>query len=936
MSPTPGSSGSSQAKNRRSRLSLTSQTGRVLRGLVKVCCARPRITLLLAVLLAGVSVAHTVRHLGFKTDQANLLPRSVLLQRYEEYERQFGDLDDIVIVVEAPSLPEAQAYAARLVGELRTRAVPLERLTYRIDPKQFEGRALLYLSKERLAEIREKVFDYQDFMEALAARPTLDQLVDGISTQIANAFVTGLFDLGLDHRRASPLDLKFIDDLVTQISSRLDRPTPYRSPFGALFSVGGIDEASAGYFLSEDRKLLFILTRPHSAEGSFTSDRDAIDGIRRTVRELGKDFPGVRVGVTGKPALSNDEMTAAFRDSEHATLLGFALTLLLLIVAFVRPGKPLVMLGVLALSLCWSLGATTIVIGHLSLFSVMFISIVIGIGINYGIYFLFRYEEEVFLGRSLHEALETTARRSGPGTLLGAVTAAGTFYVLMATDFRGLQELGFIAGTAIMLAWVAMMTVFPAALVILDRHHIGRTGRTLPRAMALEHIRVPFVEQIAGHPRTVLTLAAVLTLLAVWGAANVHFDYNLLNLQSKNTESVVWERRILETAGRSGFSALASATSLEELRAKHDAFAKLGSVSEVDSALLLIPDDQKAKRKIIDDIAPLVLPVRVSRPHPVDIGRLTVSLETLHRRLAIAASEAPDGETKTRLVATVQNLQGLILRLRQSDPAVTAPPLALLQYQVYRDFLINFQRLQGNLTPREVGLQDLPAELHEKFVSPRGLFLIRINPAVDIWELAGARKFVEELRTVDADVTGTPVITYETIMLMERSYRQATVYAIVLVALVSFLLLRHLRETVIALVPLGLGFLWTVGLMPLLGLQFTMGNIFGLPLILGTAAEFGLNVVLRFMEGRDHGGPLIARSTIMAVLLNGLTTIVGFGSLMVADHRGIFGLGLLLTIGMAATLVASLAVLPVLLRLTHPAPPSPPQFVEIPAAVVAD
>src|SRR5207247_7196934 len=87
---------------------------------------------------------------------------------------------------------------------------------------------------------------------------------------------------------------------------------------------------------------------------------------------------------------------------------------------------------------------------------------------------------------------------------------------------------------------------------------------------------------------------------------------------------------------------------------------------------------------------------------------------------------------------------------------------------------------------------------------------------------------------------------------------------------------------------------------------------------------FGLNVLLRFMEGRDHGGPLIARSTIMAVLLNGLTTIVGFGSLMIADHRCIFGLGLLLTIGMAASLVASLAVLPVLLRLTHPAPPAMP------------
>jgi len=97
-------------------------------------------------------------------------------------------------------------------------------------------------------------------------------------------------------------------------------------------------------------------------------------------------------------------------------------------------------------------------------------------------------------------------------------------------------------------------------------------------------------------------------------------------------------------------------------------------------------------------------------------------------------------------------------------------------------------------------------------------------------------------------------------------------------------------------------------------LKFTLGNVFGLPLILGAACEYGMNIVLRFMEGRDHGGPLIARSTVMGVLVAGLTTIVGFGSLLMADHRGIFGLGLLLTLGTVASLVASLVVLPVLLR----------------------
>jgi hypothetical protein len=888
---------------------------------VRLSCARPRVTLLLAIVLAALSVGYTVRHLAFKTSQTDLLPRTTFIERYEQLELQFGDLDELVIVVQAPSLPEAQAYAARLTHALRTRAVPLERLAYRIDPRQFEGRALLYLSKEQLAEIRDKVFDYQELMEAFAAQPTLDQLVEGIATQIANAFVTGFLDLGLSDRPAS-LDLRFIDDLVTQIASRIDRPTPYRSPFGALFSVGGLDE-TAGYFLSDDRKLLFILARPQREEGSFTANRHAIDGMRQVVRELGKDFPTVRVGVTGKPALANDEMTAAFRDSTRATVLAFALTLVFLVLAFRRPGASVVMLTVLALSLCWSIGVATLVVGHLSLFSVMFISIVVGIGIDYGIYFLFRYQEELFLGRSVREAIETTARRSGAGMLVGAVTAAGTFYVLMLTEFRGLQELGFIAGTAILLSWVAMTTVFPAALVVLDRRRGEPAGHTLPRALSLEHVRVPFVEHVAGHTRLVLTVTLGLSLLAGWGATHVTFDYNLLNLQAKGTESVVWERRILETAGRSGFAALTSAPSLDELRRKHTAFAKLPSVAGVDSALLLIPDDQGAKRKIIDDFAPLVGPIRVGRPRAVEIARLITALDTLHRRLGIAANEAPAGEAKATLTATVQAVQRLILRLRQSDPGVTAPPLGLLQYQVYRDFLGNFQRLQANLTPEAIGLADLPAELRQKFVSADGHFLLRLNPAVDIWEREGARRFVEELRTVDSGVTGTPVIAYESILLMERSYKQATVYAIALVAVVTLLLLRRIRETVLALVPLGLGFLWTVGLMPVLGMTFTMGNIFGLPLILGTAAEFGLNVVLRFMEDREHGGPLVSRSTVMAVLVNGVTTIVGFGSLMIADHRGIFGLGLLLTVGMVTSLVAALVVLPVLLRLTHPVAPAP-------------
>jgi uncharacterized protein len=893
---------------------VTLQIGRRLRWLVRLACQRPWTTVLTAALLAVVSVLYALTTLTFATSTRALLPaHKPYIERYVQYDREFGELDDLAIVVEASSLQEATVYAGRLVRELRAARVPLVRIAYRIDPKQFEGRALLYLGLDRLREIRERVFDYQDFMEAFAARPTLDQLVGGVATQIAQAFVGGFLDLGLSESKEA-LDLKFIHDLVTQISTRLDHPAPYRSPWGALFSVGG-DSAGAGYFLSDDQRLLFILAEPDSEAGSFTGDRAAIEGVRATVASLKREFPDVNVGVTGKPALSNDEMTAAFSDSQRATYLAFGLTLALLLGAFLRVGKPLVMLAVLALSLCWAIGAATLVIGHLSLFSVMFISIVIGIGIDYGIYFLFRYEEERFLGRNLREAIEITAARAGPGVLLGAVTAAVTFYVLLLTDFRGVQELGFISGTAILLAWVAMMTVFPATLVLIDRRHAARARDAVPRAIALESMRVPLVDRITGHPRTVLAIAAVLTLAAALGLGWVQFDYNLLNLQAEGTESVTWEKKILAMSGRSGFAALSSADTLEELRRKQEAFRRLKTVSEVDSALLLIPDQQVEKQKVIADFAPIVVPVRVNRPMRLELDRLIAALETLKRRFDVAAGEAPPGDTQRELVRTAEDIGRLVLKLRQSDAETATAALELLQRQVYRDFVTSFQRLQASLNPRTVGLADVPPEIKRKFVSAGGRFLLQIHPAVDIWDRDGAARFVADLRSVDPAVTGTPIITHEAILLMERAYRQATLYAILVVSGLTALVLRRVRQTLLALLPLALGLLWTMGLMYVFDLKFNLGNVFGLPLILGAAAEYGLNIVMRYIEGREHGGPLVARSTIMGVLVSGLTTIVGFGSLMLAHHRGIHGLGLLLTLGTAASLIAALIVLPVLLRL---------------------
>ncbi len=892
-----------------------SRTGRVLRRLVRLSCRRPGVTVAISLLLAAAAVAYTAHALTFKTSTRALLPQDAgYVVRYAEYAKEFGELEDIVVVVEAGSFEGARAYAARLTEELKQAPVKFQRVAYRIDPKRFEGRQLLYLTTPELREIRDKIFDHQEFMESFAGDPSLARLLEGVNTQMAAAFVSNLFDIGLQDKDL-PVDTRFLRVLLDQMASRLERPAPYRSPWGTLFSFGEDAPDDAGYFLSEDKSLLFILVEtPPSEKGSFMGDQAAIETIRVAIAKLRPAFPNVQAGVTGAPALSNDEMTAAFHDSSISDVLAFALTLLVMTLAFVRVGKPLLMLGVLAVTLAWSMGVVTLTVGHLTLFSVMFISIVVGIGIDYGIYYLFRYEEEIFLGRSLREALELTAARTGPGMLAGALTAAGTFFVLMLTEFRGIQELGFIAGIAILIAWVGMMTLFPAILMFVDRHHADRPRGQRPRAHQLERIRVPLLDRLVTYPRTVLIGAGLLTAFSLWAIPRVGFDYNVLNLQAKGTESVAWERRILASTGRSGFNGLSSASSLEDLRAKQAAFEKLPSVSETDSVLRVIPDEQPEKIALIKSFAPLVAPIRVGRSSPVDLDRLKQALADIKRRFDVVAVEA--GAKLPAEIRVVRDKTIAVQRLlARSNRDSAEAALNYLQAQLYRDFVNLFYSLQRNLSPTGVTIKDVPEELQRKFIGESGRFLIQIHPKVDIWEKAGAAQFVRELRTVDPDITGPPIITFEATLLMERAYLTGSLYAFVLVGGLSILMIRRLRESLLGLVPMVLGVLWTVGLMHVFGIKFNLANIWGLPLIIGTAAEFGLNVILSHLEGRAHGGPLVARSAVLGVALNGITTMVGFGSLMIASHQGIFSLGLLLTLGSACGLVAALIVLPVVLKL---------------------
>src|SRR2546428_11002258 len=406
-----------------------------------------------------------------------------------------------------------------------------------------------------------------------------------------------------------------------------------------------------------------------------------------------------------------------------------------------------------------------------------------------------------------------------------------------------------------MLAWLSMMTLLPALVLVTGRGHVERRRETGPQA-------VPLVARVSRHPGLVVGLAAVAAALSLVALRGVRFDYNLLHLQARGSESVDWEDRSLPSAVRSSFVALSTAGSLDELRQRVAAFEALDSVSEVESVLSLIPAAQEAKANILAEIAPIVEPVAVGPRERVDLPRLLAAVRALRQRLDLAADEAPSGHDRDEVVALRDETAALARKLEQKPPAA-APALTTLQDQLRADFARTLGHLKRNLHPIPIGLADVPGQLRRKFVGESGRFLLQIQPKVDIWDRDGAERFIRELRTVDADVAGTPVITFEAIRYMERAYKHGTLYAFLLVGLLGAAIVRRTRESVLATTSLVLGTLCTVGLMFVFGLPFNLGNVFGFPLILGAGAEFGLNVVLRYAEARPHRRPRLSPTPLL-------------------------------------------------------------------------
>jgi hopanoid biosynthesis associated RND transporter like protein HpnN len=884
---------------------------RSLVRLVSAVCRFPRAVLVVAVSLCAVSLYASATQLQYRTERSDLVnPHKVYQQRWRQYLEEFGDEDDIVVVVQGNNRPQMEKALEALAEEIGRETKLFDRLFYKVDLRPLHHRALLFLPSDQIEQIQENLGSMKLLLEF---GPIGWKSLNLLSLLREARHRAGLIQPG---EQLKPADDQFLTQLLSisrAATSSITKPAEYQNPWSSLVSQPPDQRdllAKPQYFFSGDDSLAFLLARPTKEQGSFTGAKTSVDAMRAIVARVGEQFPNIQFGLTGLPVLETDEMVAAQHDTHVASCLAILGVTILFFIVYRSLYYPLLTVGTLLIGTSWALGWTTLTVGHLNILSATFAVMLIGMG-DYGVLWVMRYEHERKMGADVETALRHTAVCVGAGTLTAAAAAALAFYAAMLADFQGVSELGWIAGSGVVLCAFSCFTVLPALLKIFDRRSFASSD-----TISFKDFRGgEWLPGLAGQSKAVIF--ASLGVMAVLGvcACRVAYDHNLLHLQARGLDSVKWELTLIEHTAGASWHALSYTTSPEEALALRARYEKLPEVSRVVEVASLVPRDQDHKIGLLRDIQ----------------SRLR-NLPEAGSDLRHALPNCRDLKTElTCLIAQLQPLadscpQPLLSDLRRSlasfhdhlgDFAAgpdSAERLKDFEDRMAGDLANDLRQLRDVSQPEKITLADLPTALRDRYIGRTGKWLLQIYGKESLWDFEPLEHYVKEIQTVDPEATGKPFGTVEGLRSMKNGFLWAGVYAFFAILLVLFNDFRNLAFTGIALAPLAMGVTLALGIMGLVGLPLNPANMIALPLILGVGVDNGVHVLHDFLAVKREGRRILSRAIGRGVLVKALTAIIGFGTLMISSQRGLAGLGLCLTLGMACCMLTALVFLPAVLK----------------------
>ncbi len=847
--------------------------------LVALCSRHAWAVLILAATVTGCSGVYAARHFAITTDINNLLaPNLEWRKRERAYEAAYpGSVNSILVVVDAPT-PELATEAASLLTNRLQRQNLLFKVVKPLDRDPFFTKnGLLFQSEAELADTTRGLASAGPIIGALAGDPSLRGLTRGLSFGLLGVQTGG----------------QKLDNLTRPLSMAADTVDKVLAGEPTSFSWHRLLTGKAPR--PKDLRRL-IETIPVLDFTALEPGRAASNAIRKTVTDLklAQDY-SARVRLTGPVAMADEE----FGTIKEGALVNTAATVLVVLMILwlaLRSGRIIfaVFLNlVVGLAVTAALGL--IVVGALNLISVAFAVLFVGLGVDFGIQFAVRYRSERHETGALDTALLGGARKIGaPLTLAAAAVAAG-FLSFFPTDYRGVSELGQVAGLGMLIAYFTSVTVLPALLTILKPP--GEPEEVGYRAFApidrfLERYRIAVV---GG---TALVAVAGLPLLFY-----LHFDFNPVNLRSPKVESVATflDLRSDPTVGTNAINVLT--TNINQVDAIGERLKKIPEVDQVATVKDLVPGGQERKLALIGGLTRQLqqsLSAEDSGRPPSDAQNVAALRGTADTLTRLATSGSGRGaEQASRLAQSLTRLAEAGKAQRDAVETAFIVPLKTALGEL-RDYL----------QAGPVSIRTLPDGVLRQWVSADGRVRVQATPKGDPNDNDTMQHFGRAVQAVFPEAVGTPISLLESGRTIVNAFIMAGVYALVSIAILLWIVLKRFGDVLLTLIPLLVAGVITLEACVLIGMPLNYANIIALPLLLGVGVAFKIYYIMAWRAGQTD---LLQSSLTRAVIWSALTTATAFGSLWLSSHPGTSSMGKLLALSLVTTMFAAVLFQPALM-----------------------
>jgi predicted RND superfamily exporter protein len=839
----------------------------LLRNLARVCAHGYRWVFAGALVVAASVVAlFVLRPPHIESDILDLLPqKNPVVQDFRMATGDFKSLDYLFVVLETtdPSGHPIDGYEdfADAFAEALRKSKDIDGVEYRLQDyepiiQEMLPYTLLYLDPKDLGEVAERFTDARIRAQVAFNRQMLGNPASLFTKQLVQYDPFGLLPIIKRHFMGQGRQLEV--------------------------------DLSDGYYISKDGSALIMVVRPSRPAQDIPFGRSLmaeVRGIEARLRDRWKEEEGdsadfLKVEYGGGYPIAQDDANLIKRDALVNTVTSIVLVMIVFIWAFKKRSAlvygwlPLIFGLLLTFGTAHLLGVT------LNSATAGFGALLIGLGIDFSTVMYGRYTEERNRGMTTEESIASVMGNTGKGVLVGAVTTACTFGAMLVTSFNGMRQVGIFTSLGILFCAASVFVLLPAMLYF---HHLHKTRRGEEPTFHMSAFGLDRLGLVAHrHPVWTLAVTGALTLGLGFAATGVRLEDNVQNLRSPKNRGINVSMEVAKKFG----------ASLTYMMAVVDADSADGVVVKSDKVLASVKPFLSSGEVVFTDSLSTYLPPRARQ-------------EAVIRAL----KDDPEGKfSYDRIRATFLSA----CERNGFDPEYFKPYLERLQRMLEPEGPVTYEQLsRSSLGPilRKYIVEKSPGHF-------RGVVYMYIPEEYKRFEPKGLEEAVHR-EAPDAKVVGINLLSQT----LRGQVKRDALLAFVVGSIVAFLIIvadfRAVWPALMSILPLGVGLLWMLGCLRLMGEPLNMMNIFVTTMIIGIGSDYGIYFVHRYLEDDGHHMERVIRETGTPIVIAALTTIAGFGSMSLSSYPGLRSMGYVSLLGTLYCMAATLTVLVAILTLTE-------------------